>query len=204
VKSQAIVIGAGGHARVVGAALCALGVEIAGFFDDSFRGSEESICGASLIGTLNDVTKFGPDRYDAYIAIGDNAIREQRVEHLRRAGYQLPALVHPMSHLELNARIEQASHVCMGAHLASQVHIGKGVIVNTGSSVDHEGLISDFAHLAPGALLAARVRVGEGAFVGIGARIAENISIGRGSVVGAGSVVLKDVPDGARIVGIHH
>lgn len=203
-KAQAIVIGAGGHARVVGAALCALGVEIAGFFDDSFQDSEELISGASLIGKLSDVTKFGPDRYDAYIAIGDNAKRKELVEHMGRAGYELPALVHPMSRLELNARVGQASHVCMGAHLASQVHIGKGVIVNTGSSVDHEGMISDFAHLAPGALLAARVSVGEGAFIGIGARVAENISIGRRAVVGAGSVVLRDVSDGARVVGIHH
>ncbi len=203
-KAHAIVIGAGGHARVVGAALRALGVDIAGFFDDSFQGSEELISGARLIGTLDDVRKFGPDRYDAYVAIGDNAKREELFEHLRRARYKLPALVHPMSRLELNARVGQASHVCMGAHLGSQVHIGKGVIVNTGSSVDHEGMISDFAHLAPGALLAARVRVREGAFIGIGARVAENISIGRGAVVGAGSVVLRDVPDGARVVGIQH
>jgi len=94
--------------------------------------------------------------------------------------------------------------VCIGAILGSQVRIGKGVIVNTGSSVDHEGMISDFAHLAPGAILGGRVRIGEGAFIGIGARVAEKLSIGRGAVVGAGTVVLRDVADGARVVGIHH
>ena len=203
-KSQAIVIGAGGHARVVGAALCALGVEIAGFFDDSFDGAEEAICGASLIGMLEDALRFETDSYDAYIAIGDNEKRAEVVEQLRRAGYALPALVHPMSLLERNCRVGEASHVCIGAILGSQVCIGKGVIVNTGSSVDHESIISDFAHLAPGAILGGRVRIGEGAFIGIGARVAEKLSIGRGAVVGAGTVVLRDVADGARVVGIHH
>jgi len=89
VKSQAIVIGAGGHARVVGVALCALGVEVAGFFDDSFDGVEEPICGASLIGTLEDAPRFEADSYDAYIAIGDNEKRAEVVEHMRRAGYAL-------------------------------------------------------------------------------------------------------------------
>jgi sugar O-acyltransferase (sialic acid O-acetyltransferase NeuD family) len=203
-KSQAIVIGAGGHARVVGAALCSLGVEVAGFFDKSFNGAEELICGGSLIGTLGDVAKFGTDSYDAYVAIGDNEKRAELVDHLRHAGYALPALIHPMSRLELNCRIGEASHLCIGAMLASQVLIGKGVIVNTGSSVDHESMISDFVHLAPGVVLGGRVRIGEGAFIGIGARVAEKLSIGRGAVVGAGSIVLKDVPDGARVIGIHH
>jgi sugar O-acyltransferase (sialic acid O-acetyltransferase NeuD family) len=204
VKSQAIVIGAGGHARVVGAALYALGVTVAGFFDDSFNGVEEPIVGASLLGKLADVSGFEPDSYDAYVAIGDNARRAQIVEHIRHAGYVLPALIHPQSRLELDCRVGDAAHICIGAMLATQVRIGTGVIVNTGSSVDHESVISDFAHLAPGVFLGGRVRVGEGAFIGIGARVAEKISIGRRAVIGAGSVVLKDVADSARVVGIHH
>ena len=203
-KSQAIVIGAGGHARVVGAALCDLGVEVVGFFDDSFDGVEEPVCGASLIGTLEDASRFETASYDAYVAIGDNEKRAEVVERMRHAGYALPALIHPMSLLERNCRVGEASHVCIGAILGSQVRIGKGVIVNTGSSVDHESMISDFAHLAPGAILGGRVRVGEGAFIGMGARIAEKISIGRRAVVGAGTVVLRDVADGARVVGIHN
>lgn len=203
-KSLAIVIGAGGHARVVGAALCALGVEISGFLDDSFDGAEEPICGGSLIGSLGDLFKFETHAYDAYVAIGDNEKRAEVIEQLRHAGYALPALIHPMSRLELDCRVGEASHVCIGAILGSQVRIGKGVIVNTASSVDHESVLSDFAHLAPGAILGGRVRVGEGAFIGIGARIAQNLSIGRRAVVGAGTVVLRDVADGARVVGIHH
>jgi sugar O-acyltransferase (sialic acid O-acetyltransferase NeuD family) len=204
VKSQAIVIGAGGHARVVGAALCALGVEISGFFDESFAGVEEPICGAPLIGTLGDVFKFEAHSYDAYVAIGDNEKRAEVIEKMRHAGYALPALIHPMSRLELDCRVGEASHVCIGAILGSQVRVGKGVIVNTGSSVDHESELSDFAHVAPGAILGGRVRVGEAAFIGIGARIAEKLSIGRGAVVGAGTVVLRDGADGVRVVGIHH
>jgi len=209
VKPEALVIGAGGHARVVGASLRFLGIDIAAFFDPGLRGGgkveiAETISGAPVIGGLDELERFSADRYDAYIALGDNAERKARHEALRTAGYATPALVHPGSRLNFGVRIGEASCVCMGANLAAEVRIGAGTIVNTGALVDHECDIGAFVHLASGVAIAGRVRVGEGSFVGMGARVADGLSIGPGSIIGAGSVVLKDVPEGTKVLGVYH
>lgn len=203
-KSQAFIVGTGGHARVVGAGLRLLGIEIVGLIDLEFGGGEEVICGAPVIGNLEELSRLAADQYDAYVAIGDNFNRKTIVSQLLAAGYQLPALIHPDSCLEFRVRVGEASCVCMGANIATEVRIGRGVIVNTGTLVDHEGDIADFVHLAPGVSIAGRVSIGEGTFIGLGARVADRLSIGREAIIGAGSVVLKDVPDGEKIVGVYH
>lgn len=208
-KSRALVIGAGGHARVVGASLRFLGIEIAAFVDPAFRaqghaGIKEMIAGAPVIGNAEVVQRFSPKQYDAYIALGDNAEREARFAQLRLEGYEMPALIHPESSLNYGVRIGEASCVCLGARLSAEVRIGKGAIVNTGAVVDHESDIGAFVHLAPGVTIAGRVRIGEKVFVGIGARVADGLSIGAGAIVGAGSVVLKDVPEGKKVLGVYH
>ena len=77
-----------------------------------------------------------------------------------------------------------------------------GVILNSGSTVDHDCIIEDGAHVSPGTNLAGGVRVGECAWVGIGAAVREGVSIGSNAIVGAGAAVVDDVPDGAVVGGV--
>lgn len=194
---------------MVGASLQFLGIEVAAFLDPDFRdrqgkGAEEMITGAPVAGGLGELARFPANAFDAYVAIGDNGKRKAAVEQLRADGYALPALIHPASCLNAGVVVGEASCICMGVNLSAQVRIGAGVIVNTGAQIDHECEIGAFVHIAPGAVIAGRVSVGEGTFVGMGARVADRLSIGRGAIVGAGSVVLKDVPEGAKVLGIYH
>ncbi|MGE4416361.1 MAG: acetyltransferase, partial [Marinobacterium sp.] len=80
--------------------------------------------------------------------------------------------------------------------------IGKGVILNTGCSIDHDCTIGDCAHISPGARLAGGVKVGMQSWVGIGASVKQLINIGHQVTVGAGAVVLVDLPDGVTAVGV--
>ncbi|UCH49815.1 MAG: acetyltransferase [Betaproteobacteria bacterium] len=203
-KSQAFIVGTGGHARVVGAALRLLGIEIVGLVDLEPAAGKEVICGAPVLGGLDELSRLAVEQHDAYVAVGDNSKRKTLVGELHTAGYRLPALIHPHSCLDHRVRVGEASCVCIGASVATEVRIGRGVIVNTGTLVDHESDIGEFVHLAPGVIIAGRVSVGEGAFIGMGARVADRLSIGREAIIGAGSVILKDVPDGAKVIGVHH
>ncbi len=168
------------------------------------KSAREMIAGAPVTGGWKDLGRFPANEFDAYVALGDNAKRKAAVEQLRAAGYALPALIHPASRLEAGVVVGEASFVCMGVNLSAQVRIDAGVIVNTGAQVDHECEIGAFVHIAPGAVIAGRVSVGAGTFVGMGARVAHGLSVGPGAIVGAGSVVLKDVPEGAKVLGIYH
>lgn len=80
--------------------------------------------------------------------------------------------------------------------------IGRGAILNTGCSVDHDCILGMTVHVSPGARLAGGVIIGEGSWIGIGASVKQLVRIGSRVIVGAGAVVLADVPDGITVVGV--
>ena len=201
----AIILGAGGHARVVGAILHGLGISIKGYLDESYvAGVEEVIKQAFLIGIPNALQGYSSGEYEVYAAIGDNHKRRVAIEYALSKGYSMPALTHPSAVIESGSQVGHASVICMGVLIATDAAVGKGVILNTGSSVDHETSIGDYCHVAPGAILAGRVKVGREVFVGMGAKIAQNLNIGDGATIGAGAIVLKDVPASTTVVGVYH
>jgi sugar O-acyltransferase (sialic acid O-acetyltransferase NeuD family) len=205
VTLSAIVLGAGGHARVIGSILHRLDIPIKGYLDAAYKpGDHEEIKYARLIGHTDDLGNYSPDQHAVYIAVGDNHKRAQLMDAALQQGYKMPALIHPGSQIEQDCKVGEGSVVCMGALLATEVAVGQGVIINTGCSVDHEAVVGDYTHIAPRAVIAGRVRVGKGVFIGIGACIAQGLNIGDGSIIGAGSIVLKDVPAKTKITGVHH
>lgn len=86
-----LILGAGGHGRVVKETAEAMGVyDTISFLDDR---------NPNAIGQLDDYKAFR-DRFDsAFVAIGDNKLRSQWLEKLRLAGYQVPVLIHPRAYV---------------------------------------------------------------------------------------------------------
>jgi sugar O-acyltransferase (sialic acid O-acetyltransferase NeuD family) len=202
---RALIIGAGGHAHVVGSLLHANDMKIHGYLDSSYVPSaKEIIKHAPLIGRLENIENYPPDLYAVYIAVGDNQKRCEFFEHAFSKGYEMPLLKHPTALIEPDCKIGNATQICIGSIVATEVEIGDGVIINSGSSIDHESKIGAFTHIAPGVIVAGRVVVGQKVFVGMGARIAQGLRVGDGAVIGAGSIILKDVPPGAKVLGIYH
>ena len=89
-----------------------------------------------------------------------------------------------------------------GTVINSGCQIGKGVIVNTGASVDHDNIIGDFSHISVGAHLAGTVRIGSGVWVGIGAVVSNNLSITDDVIIGAGAAVIRNIEESGTYVGV--
>lgn len=198
--------GAGGHARVI-VSIVRLNEQndqlMLGVFDDSFTGDLELIQGVPLLGTFNDIIKYKEQIESFFIALGDNVARSTAYNFLQKNGFKLPPLIHPKTFIERDAIIENATVVCMGAQLTPEVKIGKGCILNTGCSVDHESIIGNFVHLAPQAVIAGRTTIGDYTFVGMNACIGDKLTIGTNVIIGAGSTVLRDVPDNTKVLGFY-
>jgi acetyltransferase-like isoleucine patch superfamily enzyme len=79
--------------------------------------------------------------------------------------------------------------------------IGKGCIINTSSSVDHDCWLGDGVHISPGAHLAGCVNVGQLSWLGIGCCVKQQIHVGQRVTVGAGATVVSDVMDGLTVIG---
>lgn len=189
------ILGAGGQARVVAAALRALGTPAPGAFDDGPFERGERVGGALILGRIAELQAGS-----VHAALGDNAARRALVEACPDRIWQ--TIVHPTAVIDPWAEIGAGAFVGMGALVQVGAVVGRHVIINSGAVVEHDCRIGDFAHVAPGAALAGGVTVGEGALVGLGARVLQGLSIGAGSRVGAGAVVTRDVPAGATVVGV--
>lgn len=200
-----VIIGAGGHGRVVLDILRVAGrVRVAGFLDADVGLAGRRVDDVEVLGPINLLARLKQERRAraAIVAIGDNRVRRRYLEEVLAAGLEPMNAIHPAAMVSPRATVGQNVVICAGAIVGPGATIGDSVIVNTGAQVDHECVVEAGAHLAPGAILAGRVQVGADAFVGLGARVIQCLVIGAGALVGAGAVVIRDVEADARVAGV--
>lgn len=199
-NSGALIIGAGGHGKVIADIMRCLGRPILGFVDDNAAIIGQQVFGLPVLGRVDQWADFGPDGLIA--GVGDNGIRRVIVE---RAGPSAPRWVtalHPASVIAASVGMGAGAVVMAGAIINADTIIGSHAIVNTGATIDHDCIIGDFVHVAPGAHLAGGVHVGDGALLGIGCAVTPGRRIGAGAVIGAGAAVVCDIPPGVIAKGV--
>ena len=188
-----LILGAGGHAKVVAETALASGDASSVIFLDDRTD-------APLAQALEpDMLKRCPA---AVVAIGHASTRLHWLEQLSLAGYALPVLIHPTAWVSPSACLAPGSVVLAQAAVQAQACIGKSVILNTGCSVDHDVHLADGVHICPGARLAGGVHVGIRSWIGIGACVIQQVRIGADVTVGAGAAVVQDLPEGITAVGV--
>ncbi len=196
-----LVLGAGGHGKVVADILMSQGLLVIGFLDDDPTFWGQIRLDLPVLGAIDTYASYTPD--GLVMGVGDNKTRRRVVERL---GAQASPLwmqaVHPRAIVARSVRLGQDVVIAAGAVINPDAAVGDHVIVNTGATVDHDCIVDDYAHIAPGAHLSGDVRVGEGVLVGIGGSVAPGKSIGDWAVVGAGAVVVRDVPGGVTAIGV--
>ena len=172
---KVILIGAGGHARVVSdAALHDKDLEIVGFLDD---GDIDEILGVKKLGNISSIEKF--KKYKFHIAIGNNSFRKELAEKI--GVENLISIVHPSAIISRDAEIMNGAYIGANTVINSKAFIGNGVIVNTASIVEHDSVLEDYSHLSYKVLLGSSVSV------------EKSIYIEMGSVVGRGIKVERDI-----------
>lgn len=201
------VIGAGGHAKVVIDVLRAQGQQVEACLVTGPKATAPETCNGvpvrhvgAMADALTVLAALGLER--AFVAVGDNAIRQSLSLELAAAGVVLPNAIDPRAIIAPSVRLGQGVLVMPGAIINADTDIADGVIINTGACIDHDCQIGAFAHIAPACALAGGVRVGALGFCGIGARVIPGIMLGARVLVGAGAVVTCDLHDGVRAVGV--
>lgn len=199
-----VILGAGGHGRVVLDVLQQAREHVVkGFIDSNPQLWGRRVDGVPVLGgpdLLTDLASQGIE--GAIVAIGDNGVRRQFADLVDSAGLELANAIHPSANLARTVTVGCNVVIAAGALVCAHCQIGDSVILNTGCIVDHESMVGTAAHVCPGVKVAGHVTVESGAFVGIGATIIQNLRIGYDSVTGAGSVVIEDVEPMTTVVGV--
>jgi UDP-perosamine 4-acetyltransferase len=203
-----VVVGTGGHARVVLSILQLHGkYEITGLVDrpgpQTTAAAGEMILGHPVIGCWKQLKALRSHGVEiAALALGDAGEREMMQLDCQRMGYALPVLVHPTAFVDPSAVLGSGCQICAMGFVGPEAILGEGVIVNTGASVDHESRIGDFATLSPAVAVAGRCKIGARTFLGIGSKVSHGVSIGPGTRLGAGAIALADIAAEVLAVGI--
>jgi len=198
-KDKLLIIGAGGHGKVVAdIALYMNKWKHIAFLDDK---NIKFQMGIEVIGKTTEAFKYIGD-WDIFVAIGDNGIRENIQNELKAEGASFPMLIHPTAVIGRNVEIGEGSVVMANAVINCCTKIGSGCIINTGATIDHDNYIEDYVHISPGVNLAGSVRIGKGAWIGIGSVVINNLSIVSNCIIGAGSVVVRNIEAEGTYVGV--
>lgn len=199
--SKLLILGAGGHGKVVADTALMTGrwKQIA-FLDD--REELEKVIGIPVIGRLNDCMSFREEFQHAFVAIGNNKLRIEWINRLSKVGFIIPTIIHPFSFVSKTSNIDKGTVVMAGAVINTNTVIGKGCIINTSSSIDHDCTLEDGVHISPGVHIGGTVSIGKCTWVCIGSSIANNTTIGKNVIIAAGAAVTKDVPDNVMVAGV--
>ena len=206
-KRFCIILGGGGHARVLIDCILLSGIAIPWKVLDA----DQSRWGQNLLGTpilgddtlLPELVRQGGTCFAVGLGSIGNHLPRWRLFELGLS-YQLEALtvIHPAAVCSSFATLGPGAQVFPGGIINAGAQLGANVIINSGAIVEHDCLLGDHVHVATGARLASSVHVGMGAHIGAGATIRQGITIGESALVGAGAVVVKDVQAHTTVVGV--
>ena len=202
-----IIIGAGGHARVIADALVCAGSVVTGFVDKDDARKGQDMLGLPVMGGEDVLARFDPDAVRLVVGIGGIGnllaleLRQQISERLRGAGWTLAGVRHPSCTIAPTATIAADAQIMAGAIVQVGADIGAGAIVNTRAVVEHDSVVGAYSHISIGTVLCGDTRIGSCSHIGAGAVVRQGISLGAGITVGIGAVVIGDHEGGVTLVG---
>lgn len=198
-KDKLLIIGAGGHGKVVAdIALSMNKWKHISFLDDK---NIKYQMGIEVIGKTADAFKYIKE-WDIFVAIGNNGIRENIQNELKAEGANFPTLIHPSAVIGRSVEIGEGTVIMANVVINCCTKIGNGCIINTGATIDHDNFIEDYVHISPGVHIAGTVKIGKGTWIGVGSIVSNNVYITSNCIIGAGAVVVKDIIEAGTYVGV--
>jgi sugar O-acyltransferase (sialic acid O-acetyltransferase NeuD family) len=205
VVKQLVMLGAGGHAKVLLSLLRAAGLQLVGVCDPRFDGgSERQWRGVPILGGDAALASLDPARVHLVNAVGQvvgKVARRELFEQMRVRGFRFATLVHPCAVVDETASLAEGVQVMAGAVIQADARIGENSIVNTCASIDHDCVVAANVHVAPGVTICGGARIGDEAFIGTGATVLPGVVVGPRAVLGAGTTLTRDLAAGRMLLG---
>lgn len=197
-----LIVGVGGHGKVVGDAACSMGCWDNIAFLDAKHPDIKDVLGYPIIGTVGQASEFLINFSSAVVAIGNNDVRMNIIEELLGKGFSFPVIAHQSACISLSATLGEGSVVFANAVINVDARLGRGCIVNTSAVIEHDCCVGDGVHICPGVSMGGGVKVGDQSMIGIGSSIVHSVELGSYVTVGAGAAVVTDVEAGLTVVGV--
>ena len=201
--NDVVIIGGGGHAKMcIDVIKTMKQYKLVGILDHNME-LENQVLGVPVIGTDDDLLELYKKGLRLVVngvgSVANNKVRIQIFNDLKKIGFSIPAIIHPMSVVEPSANVKEGAQIMMGALVGSDCIIGENCIINSGSIVSHDSNIGDHSHIAPGAVLGGHVEIKSNVVIGMGATIFLSVKIGENAIINNGKNIFSDINAGQII-----
>jgi UDP-3-O-[3-hydroxymyristoyl] glucosamine N-acyltransferase len=145
VEKNLIILGAGGHGRVVKETAEAMKVfNKIDFLDDNSE---------AAIGKLNAISELLKEYRYAFVEIRNNKQRMEWIKRVEELGHILSVLIHPKAIVSPSTSVYPGTIVSMGVLVQTNVIIEKECIIDAGTIIDHDSFIGYGTHVDCGAIV---------------------------------------------------
>ncbi|QXE00953.1 acetyltransferase [Terribacillus sp. DMT04] len=200
-KRAVVIIGNGGHSRVLTEILLQQNTKILGF---TAPVNERNIYNIPYLGDDRELLNYSPTDIKLVNAIGsvsNTSVRKDVYNFFRTKNFEFLTLIHPRAIVADSAVLGNGVQILAGVVIQPFAKVDDNTIVNTLSSVDHDCELGKHIHVAPGSVISGSVQVGDGTHIGTGSTIVQNVKVGNNVLIGAGSLVLNDISAHSKVFG---
>ena len=191
-----IIIGSGGHAKVVKDLSEQLNHEVIAVCDPNDSNKDHPFWkGIKFHKNESELKQYDVKKVFIVNGVGhmpgNNLTRNDIFVMLTKMGFTFPALIHPSAYVSKDVILHDGVQVMAGSVIQPGCTINENSIINTSCSIDHDCKIGSNVHIAPGSTLCGNVIIGNNSFIGCGSSIIQSIVIKDDSFIKAGSVIVK-------------
>lgn len=150
-------------------------------------------------------TRFPPTDHDFFAALvytQQNRLRERLYRQAKKKGYAPASYVSSRAFVWRNVRLGEHCFVFEDNVIQPFVEVGDNVVLWSGNHIGHHSHIGAHCFVSSHVVVSGFVEIGESCFLGVNSTLANNVSVGSRCLVGAGALVLADVEDDQKVVGI--
>ncbi|SDI12025.1 acetyltransferase [Paraburkholderia phenazinium] len=144
--------------------------------------------------------RYRPQDVQMFVALSYakvNAVRTQKVEEVRQAGYRCASYVSSRATVFPDFAVGENCFILEDNTIQPFAQIGHNVTLWSGNHIGHHSVIEDNCFISSHVVISGGVRVGAGSFIGVNSTIRDHVTIGERCVIGAGSLLVADAePEG--------
>lgn len=199
-KQDCIIIGAGTYGQVY-AEYLKDSYTVLGFYDDNPEIIGQEINGVKVVDKVEEAFNLKKE-IAVFVPIGNNAVRVELLKEFESKGFAIPSFIHPQTIVHSSVVLGKAVYILPGTNIMPLTHIGNYCMMSVNTVVSHHTVLEQGVFLSFGVNIGASLVLRQYAYVGIGATVMTGVkTVGKRALIGAGAVIIKDVPDGATVVG---
>lgn len=198
--NKLVIIGAGGHAKVIYNIAILSGYDDIVFLDDinPYKDFKYEIEGT----TEKLFSKEYSENIDVFVAIGDIATRMKYSKLIKEKNYNQPILIHPSAIVDKSSTIGVGSVIMANVVVNADVVIGENCIINTSCVIEHDSTVEDYSHISPGSTICGNCLIGQSVWIGAGCTIINQINVCDNVIIGAGTTLIKNINEAGTYVGL--